>query len=724
MRPTISGFASLGSGCRRLGTWFAIIFLGWGMLVAADGLPQGDAQPPGWRAVPLVSAGQRAAGKRGGEGGQWHRSIAIDASGEFLLYGTDVGGLWRSQDSGRTWEPCNVGYGPRGTAAVAIDPGNPKRCLSVGANSMPNRQHGLWLSEDGAASWRHVLPLMICGSQDKQRRQFAYDPATWDTARQRTNRVYWTRIANDAAFNSTAPSAKLIDRKPALWRSDDGGTTWLELAGTAEFAGGEVAVSPQGGVVYASNQTGLWSSRDGGTTFQRLRSGPCTALDVQPQTPASIWVTTPDALLRSDDQGATWTTLVRATGLPGSGPLRDLRVSPRDPQRLAFWRQGTDYAWPRFTSHDGGRTVVRAVVDGSQAFLPCNAREHAATWSPVDPAVCWSSGGDLPTVSRDGAQTFLPASEGFNCVLVGGLLAFNVRDPDLLMVGSQDYNGAVTRDGGRTWSYTPVSGEHWGGFTYGGYAIDTQTLIVGDQQAWSGPTILCVSRDGGATWTNTGLAYDGARAAYGDPLDPQVAFAGSLRTADRAGTWERMSACTGVFAHDGNGRLYGHGPGGVVASSDHGVTWSVLAPVAGTIKDLAVSNDGRQVWAVVDAKELRRWDGAAWSVIDNLIPDQDPLQPRISSVAVDPTDSRIVYVGRCRDSFTSSVSVQRSCDGGTTWTNLTEHEPLANGRKDGGREAFCVRVHPKTRALWVTGACFGIWSYPAPVITANPKETP
>jgi hypothetical protein len=702
-----------------------LLWSGLSALISAD-LPSPRSEANGgWTAIPLVSAAQRQQGRTGGEGGQWHRSLAVDGSGKFLIYGTDVGGLWRSRDGARNWEPCNVGYGPRGTAGVAIDPGNPQRCLSVGANSMPSKQHGLWLSEDGASSWRQVLSVMICGSHDK-RRQLAYDPATWDAGSQRTTRIYWSRIAGDAPFNPNSSSAKLIELKPALWRSDDGGVTWQELSGTAEYAGGEVVVAPTGGVVYAANETGLWSSRDGGTTFKQLRSGPCTALDVQPQAPASLWITTPDALLRSDDQGVTWSTLVQADGLPGKGPLRDLRVSPRDPRRLAFWRQGADYAWPRFTSHNGGRTVINAVVDGSASFLPCNAREHAPIWSPVDPAVCWSSGGDFPMVSRDGAKIFLPSSEGFNCVLVGGQLAFNVRDPDLLMVGSQDYNGAVTRDGGRTWTYTPVSGYRWGGFTYGGYAIDTKTLIVGDQKSWTGPTVLCVSRDGGATWTNTGLAYDGARAAYGDPLDPQVAFAGSLRTVDGAATWERMTACAGVYAHDTAGRLYGQASGGVVMSTDHGATWTILAPNQGTINDLAVSSDGRQVWAVVNSKELRRWDGTAWTAIANLLPDQDPLWPRVNSVAVDPTDPQIVYVGRCRDVLTSSVSVQRTTDGGATWTSLSEQVPLADGRKDGGREAFCVRVHPKTRALWVTGSCFGIWSYPAPVtnrVNVN-KESP
>lgn len=681
-------------------------------------MPALVAVEPAWRPVPLQTVAQRAAGLGAGEGGQWHRAIAVDATGRFLLYGTDVGGLWRSRDGGTSWEPCNVGYDPRGTAGLAIDPGNADRCLAVGANSMAMPCHGLWLSEDGAASWQHVLPATICGAMDF-RRQLAFDPATWDAAGQRTSRVYWSRIAADAPGPGRT---EVVPSDPALWRSDDGGRTWRILPGTAGVAGGEIVVAPAGGLLYATHPTGLWLSRDGGEHFVRLLDRPCTAVDVQPQRPTSVWATTSDAVLRSDDAGSTWTTLFTAADVPGKGPLRQVRVSPVDERRLAFWREQADYDWPRFVSHDGGRTILPSKVDGSSCFLPTSDRQHAATWSPNDAAVCWSSGGDYPTLSRDGGRTFLPSSAGFNCLLVGGMMTFNVRNPDLLMIGSQDYNGGVTRDGGATWQYTPVSGQVWGGFTYGGYAVDDQVLLAGDQQSWSAPPILSVSKDGGRTWRTTGLAYDGAKVAMGDPRDPRVAFAGSLRTADRADTWQRMTDCQGVFAHDGQGRLYGTGPAGVVVSDDHGATWTTLAPMTGTIDDLGVSADGQQVWVVADRAQVRCWRGGAWTTITTLVPDQEPARPLVSSVAVDPVDGRVIYVGRSRNRFTSSVSVQRSTDGGATWTSLTQSKPLAAGQRDGGREARCVRVHPRTRDLWVAGSCFGLWIHPAP--TTPPGTTP
>lgn len=661
---------------------------------------------PTWRAVPLVSAAQRLRGENGGEGCQWLRALVVSSDGRFLLYGTDVGGLWRSLDGGSKWEPCNVGYGARGTAGLAIDPVNPRRCLSVGANSAPSRQHGLWLSDDGAASWRQVLPLEICGSHD-MRHQLAFDPASRDGDAGFTRRVYWSRIAVDK------PMWGKVDQKPAVWRSDDGGATWQELPGTSAQAGGLLAVAPTGGTLYATSPKGLWASRDGGSTFTLVRPGSCTGLDICPLAPDSIWISTPEALLRSDDRGANWTVLAEAERIEGNGPLRNLRVSPADPARLAFWREGKDWNWRRFASHDGGRSFRSARVDGSTAFMPTNARQHFATWHPRDPRVCWSTGGDYPTISSDGGVTFTPASEGFNCVLVGGRFAFNLRDPDLLVIGSQDYNGAITRDGGHTWTYLPISGLDWGGFTYGGYALDQEVIFAGNAQSWGKPRVLRVSRDGGRTWIDTGLPYEGVDCGFGDPHEPEVGFAGSLRTADRGVTWQRMTGCQGVLACGPDGRLYGKAMAAVVRSNDHGVTWQIEATVKGGINDLAVGRDGL-VWAVVGEKELCRWDGRTWTPIANLLPDQDPASQRITSVAVDPVDPKVVYVGRNRNVFMSSVAVQRSTDGGATWTNLTLDRPLDGRLRDGGREAETLRVHPRTRALWVAGGCYGLWTYPGP----------
>lgn len=106
-----------------------------------------------WEPIPMVSQKQLDAGYIGGEGFQWPQSLEVDqVDGSFILYGTDVGGIWRSTDHGKLFEPANVGYHARGNCGFAIDPKNNSRALAVAGNSFNNRYHGLYLTTDKGAS--------------------------------------------------------------------------------------------------------------------------------------------------------------------------------------------------------------------------------------------------------------------------------------------------------------------------------------------------------------------------------------------------------------------------------------------------------------------------------------------------------------------------------------------------------------------------------------------
>lgn len=667
-----------------------------------------DSPSRGWSPLPLVSSEQRMAGFTGGEGGQWPRSIASDATGKFLVIGIDVGGIYRSFDSGRSWEPTNVGYSPRGSGCVAIDPKNPKRVLSVGVNSSPIPQNGLYLSEDQAGSWRVVLPVDMGG--DEHRDQLAFDPSSFDPKLKETRRIFWSRIAKDKPH--WGPEKTL----GGLFVSQDGGRGWKEAEGQKELGGKILKFCSSGRFFYAGGEEGLWKVNAATLAKQKVLEGPVTGLDASTKRPGCLWVSQAESIKFSTDFGSNWKQLnVKSLLRPGC-TLRGVKASPADEKRLSVWsdQSPNGWDWPRHVSHDGGSTWFTSVKTSKGAFLPDNTRQGFTLWHPTDPKVAWSYGGDWPTRSSDGGRTFAYSGTGLNAVLVGGHWCFSRSNPDLIFFGSQDYNGAFTKDGGKTWAYTNISGNGWGGFCYGGYALNEKVFFVGDAAGWGAPRNLKTSHDEGATWTLHPLVNSGLDVATGWSRDPKRGFLGSLMTSDEAKSWKSMPECDGVLAERDGGVLYGvkrGTPWKLVESQDGGMNWSAQGDLPNDVSDMAWDGQRRRLYISADLK-LWKWESRQLSEV-TILKDQFG-QTKVRSVALDPTDPSIVYLGSAANLYCSSVSVQRSLNGGATWTSLTLNRPLASGQKDGGREAITVRVHPKTRRLYVSTSCYGIWTYPPP----------
>jgi hypothetical protein len=628
-------------------------------------------------------------------------SLAVDSTGQFLLMGIDVAGIYRSSDGGRHWQLATVGYWPRGCAAVAIDPKNPKYCVAVGANSAPGTWHGIWLSDNGAASWRaSSLKANIAGHQDA-REQLAFDPTSFDG--NRTRRLYWSRARVDHANWGTP------EIHPAIYRSEE---TWQELANSEPAAGGRIRTSADG-TVWASGPEGLYSSSDRGANWRQVWKGTVEGFDLSPERPRALWLNTPRELLFSPDRGETWNPLP-VSGLVEDGyVLKNVHVSPVDAQNIVLWRDQVpnQWDWRRCASSDGGRTWTQSTFDNTGAFLPYNNRGGVFLWSPRDPKRLHSTGADWPTISRDGGRTFAYSGAGENAVLVGGMWSFCPNDPDTMAFGSQDYNGAITRDRGRTWTYLNPSGNGWGGFVYAGLAVTPSFLIMGNADSWGGKRMLRVSQDGGKSWRDTGVELNGPDVSFPPAGHPRVAFAKDHRTQDGGKTWAKMQGCEGVFA-SGRGRdLYGVAGKAVVKSGDLGRIWTQVADAPDEVRDLAYDGKRGRLYAVLGDRAFR-WTGSAWWELD--IPKNQFGGSSARSIAVDPQKPEVVYVGSAGNLYSTTVALVRSEDAGRTWTNLTRTAPLGPGVLDGGREVTCVRVHPRTREAWVSTSCYGLWKVSPP----------
>lgn len=673
---------------------------------------------PAWRAIPIVTAETLRAGFRGGEGAQVPRTLVISASQpDFLLMGTDVGGIYRSLDGGKGWQVCMSGWDSRGANAFAIDPRNARRIIGVGGNgndaSIPC--NGLSLSVDQGASWRHVLPFAV-GNDDRD--SVAYDPASFDAQR---------GFCTVAYFDS---------RDRGLMKSTDGGETWQTVC--KELSNGILRVHPTKGYVYlACNDNpshGFYRSTNGGVSFQRTDDRYVTGLDVSPAAPEKVWISRWDKVQVSEDAGQTfhytgthWPT----DGLPEGKPIRDLTVSPVEPRNMACWYDAGDWKWPRFYSTDGGdswresdfrRCGEAALPDGRRVAgtpLPYNNRGGLWAYHPVVPGRVVSTGGDWVTRSDDAGASFAWSNDGENAVMVGGSFAFSAATPDVAFLSFQDYNGAFTLDGGKTWNYRDVSGNGWGGYEYGGFALSKEVMWSGDAASWGGARRLKVTRDGGKTWASATdaagkpVVFAGADVSGGDPKDAAVGFASNWRTADGGKTWTAMPGCEGVFCANPGGEreLYGRHGEDIVCSRDAGVTWAKVGTVPGGITDLAYDAAHRRFW-VASQDVLKWWEGGVVTTVET--PKDQYGGTRVSSVAVDPVHPEVVYAANHKDIYACNNSVVRSTDGGKTWRNLAVTTPLTDTTSGGPHEVQWLRVHPGTRELWVAGQCYGMWALGAP----------
>lgn len=665
-----------------------------------------------WQPVQFTNPELRAKGTLTGDGCQWPQTVGIShADGNFMIYGTDVGGIFRSLDGGSNWEPTNVGYGSRGTTSVAFDPHNPDRVLMVAGNSVTNHLAGIYLSTDKAASWQHVYPLRMSGFRD-YRRQIAFDPSTYDAEKNLTAVAYWSRRSVDRPQNGWGGTTE----KPGFMKSEDGGVTWNALPGGEKISDAEIAIHPEKGFIYAGTPDGLYISRDGGYSWSYGKTQPITSVAVSADEPDYIWFTTKDQIYRSIDSGKTFSLMLSASTITApDSRFEDLSVAPSDASRIILWRKSPNWNWPRFTSSDGGLSWQKAKLLKDRVIVPSNTRQALNAIHPTNPDIILSTGGDYPTLSKDGGLTYTLAGNGVNNILIS-TFNFSTVDPNVIFLGSQDYATLLSLDGGENWKYSEPGNKGWGGFNYSAYASTADCLIVGEASAWKSPRYRAISFDQGDTWEISDQEIKPTR-TYGDPRDPRVLFAGKYRSQDGGKTWKLMNGIDGVRKYGFLSKdLYGvkvvnEDKSLIKRSSNNGKTWKTILEAPGKIFDIAIDEKNKRVFVVCNDKlYVNEHPSKKLELIDTVNHDQMGY-PRMRSVDIDPYDPNIVYITGHRDHIASNCSPQRSMDGGKTWENLNLTEPLKDGKLDGGRESICVRVHPATREVWFSTSCYGVWKY-------------
>ncbi len=752
-----------------------------------------------WEQVPIVSKAQIEMGFTGGEGGQWPLCLTGDNNdGNLMFFGTNVGGLYRSVDGGKSWHKSMKDMLSHGVCDVAIDPNNENRVVCFGTNaSKPSYTTGIYISSDMGESWDFKRHFPI-GGDKKTIESLAFDPTSFSPGIGGSAVLYLSLVEKTDVLNPTL----LTEADRGLYKSADGGLSWSRI--NADLGDGIVKVT-DGGELLVGNYAGLFASSDGGSTFKRILQDNVSGLDVAGGTAfvltdvkdgensaVKVWkyengeviqisALTPDNV---DLVNLNWQNFISLENdtrhayhfLPSVHRLFSLKVSPADTRNMvANYCSDASYSYNTMYSVDGGLSWHASVREEERkdlkvedyGFLPHNVHAANFYWSPTENKV-WNFESDYVCSSTDFGKTFYWDANGVNALCIGGIFGMNIYDSDIIYTGAQDYNGAVTFDGGKSWEYVDASGASWGGHVYGGYAASREVLYGAQSDGWYNDRYLAISYDGGKTvishlgdpaYKLSGgdkgrLNGQAGFVSYQSAKNRNVLFCGDLRSADMGKTWSRMKGVTGVFGHDReSGDLYGVDDGAhtVVFSTDDGKTWQTLASASDMnkwwsdmyISDIAVDGKNKLVYVAAGWSSLYKIDIKTGAVTDLTahipgamqkegMPSPDDINKyssfsarRIRSVAVDPNHPEIVYAGGSAYGYQSDSGLYRSCDGGETFYVINSNTSTSVVRygAQGGFEPTCIRVS-KSGDLWVAGNCLGFSKLNAPYETEKTRSAP
>ena len=378
-----------------------------------------------WRAIGPAAGGGRVS------------AVAGSATNPKLYYvGAAGGGVWKSANSGQTWDPVFDDAGVGAIGDIAIDPSN-NDTVWVGTGEANPRNDvsygdGIYKSTDGGDSWTNVG---LKGAKYISR--ILVDPRNHN------------HVIVGALGNVFADSP---DR--GIYVTDDGGKTWKQtLYVGPESGASDVAMSAQNpSVLYAGiwkfqrrpwnfvsggDEDGLYKSTDGGETWTKLEghglpAGPFGRIGVAvaPSDGNRVYAVIEakgGELWRSDDGGGNW-TMVSDDSLVNARPFyfSHIAVDPKNPNRVYA------ISFQFMLSTDGGKTFK----DVSQNLHP---DFHAIWIAPNDPdrVILGEDGGYVLTL--DGGQNwFFSANLPIGQIYRVGL---GTDNPYSVCVGLQDNSG-------------------------------------------------------------------------------------------------------------------------------------------------------------------------------------------------------------------------------------------------------------------------------------------
>ncbi len=580
-------------------------------LLAASALPAtAESYPPDlfrelhWRMIGPFRAGRTCA------------AAGVPGQRGLFFVGVCNGGVWKTDDYGRTWKPIFDREPTQSVGALAVAPSDPE-VIYVGSGEGLQRPDlsvgdGIYRSTDGGTSWTHL------GLRDGQQiPAILVDPRDPKT------------LLVAVLGHPYGPN-----EERGVFRSTDGGETFTKVLYKDENTGAiALAGDPSNpDVVYAA----LWESRQGPWEDGEFK-GPGSGL------------------YKSVDGGKSWRPIGK--GLPtfkqGLGRI-GITVAPSEPSRLYAVAEAAPDHGGVFRSDDGGEGWRRV---NSERRVWGRADDFAELKAdPKNADVLWVANTSTYQ-STDGGKTFTavkgaPGGDDYHAIWI------DPDDPKTILLAS-DQGATLSVNGGATWSswYNQPTAQL--------YHVSTDDRfpyrVYGGQQE-SGSVGIASRGDYGAItfrdWYPVGAEEYGYIAP--DPLNPDIVYGGKLTRFSRAtrdvqdvgpeavpsGRYRFLRTEPVVFSPADPRVLYYAG-NVLFRTKNGGRSWEVISP------DL--SREAPEVPASVGVYRTPRVGKSL----------KEPRRGVIYAVAPSPIDANLIWAG------TDDGLIHLTRDGGKTWTNVT-----------------------------------------------------